>query len=111
MKYLVFFSSLLIPALVCGKPAKAPATVDHEFVSRYCAGCHNDKLKAGGFSFAQVDLAHPAQNAEKFEKLILKIQTGMMQMGGLPRPKTDAANAFVTDLETRLDRAAATHPN
>ncbi|HEX4273787.1 MAG TPA: DUF1592 domain-containing protein [Bryobacteraceae bacterium] len=84
---------------------------DHEFVSRYCAACHNDKLKTGGFSFAQVDQAHPGQNAEQFEKVILKLRTGMMPPAGLPRPKADALNAFVTGLETRIDRAAAAHPN
>jgi hypothetical protein len=110
MKFFTVFSGLLIPALVYGQPANTPVTADREFVGHYCAGCHNDKLKAGGFSFAQVDLTHPAQNADRFEKIILKVQTGMMPPAGLPRPKTDAANAFLTDLETRLDRAAA-HSN
>jgi uncharacterized protein DUF1592/uncharacterized protein DUF1588/uncharacterized protein DUF1587/uncharacterized protein DUF1585/uncharacterized protein DUF1595 len=111
MKYFGFFGSLLIPVLVCGQPAKTPVTADHEFVNQYCAGCHNDKLKAGGFSFAEVDLAHPAKNADRFEKVILKLQTGMMPPAGLPRPKATAVNAFLSDLETRLDRAAAEHPN
>ena len=87
------------------------AASGHEFVTRYCAACHNDKLKAGGFSFTQVDLAHPGQNAEQFEKVILKLRTGMMPPAGMPRPKADVLNTFVTDLETRIDRAAAGHPN
>ena len=33
-----------------------------ELVGQYCAGCHNDKLKSGGFSWASVDLAHPEQS-------------------------------------------------
>ncbi len=107
MKYVAVFSGLFISTLVYGQAAKT----DQEFVSRYCAACHNDKLKAGGFSFTQVDLAHPGQNAEQFEKVILKLRTGMMPPAGLPRPKADALNGFVADLETRIDRAAAGHPN
>ena len=109
MKYFACLSGLLIPALVYGQPKKPPLPGNQEFVSRYCAGCHNDKLKAGGFSFAQVDLAHPSRNADKFEKIIVKLQTGMMPPSGLPRPKSEVVKAFVTDLEMRIDGAAANH--
>lgn len=113
MKHAAGFFVLLIPAVMCGQavPGNPQAAPSHEFVSRYCAGCHNDKLKTGGFSFAQLDLEHPGQNPDQFEKVILKLQTGMMPPAGLPRPKPDAVKAFVGDLEARLDRAAAAHPN
>ena len=116
MKYVAVFSGLFISTLVYGQAAKttvtqSPPASGREFVSRYCAACHNDKSKAGGFSFTQVDLAHPAQNAEQVEKVILKLQTGMMPPAGMPRPKADILNAFVADLETRIDGGAAGHPN
>src|ERR1700760_117652 len=111
MNHLGVLSGLLIPALVYGQPAKTHVSVDDEFVSKYCAGCHNNKLKAGGFSFADVDLSHPAQNADQFEKVILKLQTGMMPPAGLPRPSADADKAFLTDIKTRLDVVATNHPN
>ena len=115
MKCIALFSGLFLSTLAFGQVAKtalpqAPA-LDRQFVTQYCAGCHNDKSKAGGFSFAQVDFAHPGKNAEQFEKIILKLQTGMMPPAGLPRPKADVEKAFVTDLETRIDSAAAVHPN
>jgi len=111
-RYVALFSGLFMATLVYGQVAKttvtqSPPASGHEFVSRYCAACHNDKSKAGGFSFTQIDLAHPGQNAEQFEKVILKLRTGMMPPAGMPRPKADALNSFVTDLETRIDRAAA----
>ena len=89
----------------------SPGRSGYEFVSRYCAACHNDKLKSGGLSFAQVDLAPAGQNAEQLERVILMLRTGMMPPSGMPRPKADAVNAFATDLETRIDRAAGGHPN
>ena len=119
MKYAGIFIGLAIPALThgetaktpVGQTAKTPVAAGHEFVNQYCAGCHNDKLKAGGFSFAQVDLAHPAIGADKLEKVILKLQTGMMPPAGLPRPKPGVVNAFVSELESRIDRASLGHPN
>src|ERR1700742_5369272 len=112
MRHVAFFSGLLMSALLEGQvPSQPPVEASRDFVSHYCATCHNDKAKAGGFSFAQVDLAHPAQHAEQLEKVILKLRTGMMPPAGLPRPKADVLNAFVTDLENRIDRAAAVHPN
>ena len=32
-------------------------------VDRYCAGCHNDRRKSGGFSWTSIDLADPGANA------------------------------------------------
>lgn len=113
MKYVVLFSGLFISTLVYGQVAKTSVTADHghEFVNRYCAACHNDKSKAGGFSFTQVNLERPGQNVEQFEKVILKLRTGMMPPAGMPRPKADVLKRFVTDLETQIDRGAAGHPN
>jgi hypothetical protein len=48
------------------------------FVNQYCAGCHNDASKSGGFSWTQVDLGHPDQQAELLEKVVLKVRSGMM---------------------------------
>ncbi len=125
MKNVAVLSVLLISAMVYGQVARTSAPSDQkstapsqsqaasgdEFVSRYCATCHNDKLKAGGFSFTRIDLARPTQNAEQAEKVILKLRTGMMPPAGMPRPKADVLNAFASDLETRIDRAAADRPN
>jgi len=80
-------------------------------VKQYCAGCHNDKLKSGDFSFASVDFTHPDQHAEQFEKVILKLRTGMMPPAGRPRPNPDVARAFTSALEAGIDRAAAANPN
>jgi mono/diheme cytochrome c family protein len=125
MKNVAVLSVLLISAMVYGQVARTSAPSDqkstapsqsqaasgHEFVTRYCAACHNDKLRSGGFTFTQIDLAHPGQNADQAEKVILKLRTGMMPPAGMPRPQADVLNTFVSDLETRLDRAAADRPN
>ncbi len=83
----------------------------HAFVDRYCAGCHNEKLKSGGFSWSTLDPDHPEQNAEQAEKVIRKVRAGLMPPAGMPRPDAVAVKAFAGSLETGIDRAAALHPN
>ena len=68
-------------------------------VKQYCAGCHNDRLKSGGFSFAKLDLAHIDQNAEQAEKVITKLRSGMMPPAGMPRPDRTVLNNFASSME------------
>ena len=51
-------------------PDQSPVASEQALVNRYCLGCHNEKLKSGSFSWAKVDLAHPAQSAEQVEKAL-----------------------------------------
>ena len=80
-------------------------------VNQYCAGCHNETLKSGGFSFTKLDVSHPEQNVEQAEKVIRKVRAGLMPPAGAPRPDPATLKAFATSLETSIDRAAALHPN
>ena len=105
MKYILLVSALLASPLVFGQGQPAGLT------DRYCAGCHTDKARAGGFSLSQLDVAHPERNAALTERVILKLRTGMMPPAGRPRPSTEEVNAFAAGLETRLDRTAAVRPN
>jgi Protein of unknown function (DUF1592)/Protein of unknown function (DUF1588)/Protein of unknown function (DUF1587)/Protein of unknown function (DUF1595)/Protein of unknown function (DUF1585) len=80
-------------------------------VNQYCAGCHNDKLKSGGFSWSALDAAHPEKNIDEAEKVIRKVRAGLMPPPGLPRPASTAMKAFAGQMETAVDQAAALHPN
>jgi hypothetical protein len=59
----------------------------------------------------KLDLAQPGNNAEAWEKVVRKIRAGMMPPSGLPRPDRATLDAFATQLETELDRAAADKPH
>ncbi|HEY6391568.1 MAG TPA: DUF1592 domain-containing protein [Bryobacteraceae bacterium] len=99
-------SSLLIvwAGAACGQTTAS-------LVNQYCAGCHNNQVKSGGMTLAQLDLAHPDKNAELAEKVIHKVRAGMMPPPSMPRPDAAALKAFTTSLETAVDQAAAVHPN
>src|SRR5689334_17561657 len=63
-------------------------------VNEYCARCHNERLKSGGFSWTDVDLAHPENHAQQLERVIRKLRAGMMPPSGQPRPAPMAVNTF-----------------
>ena len=90
-----------------------PMTVaaQEALVKQYCAGCHNERLKSGGFSFAKLDLAHVEQQAEQAEKVITKLRSGMMPPAGLPRPERTVLNNFAASMEYTVDLASAKNPN
>jgi cytochrome c551/c552 len=90
--------------------AQTPNTPSRAIVNQYCLGCHNDKLKSGGFSWTKLDLAHPEENAEQAEKVIRKVRAGLMPPPGLPRDPA-AMKTLAASLENSIDQAAAAHPN
>ena len=102
-------------ATVAPAPAQGPVaatTVDAQraFVQQYCIGCHNDRVKSGGFSWTELDPARPDQNAQRAEDVIRKVRAGLMPPAGARRPDTAALKEFSTALGTRLDEMVASHP-
>lgn len=114
MKGLLLCSGLVMLVMAAfGQGPSDLSSVESQraLVDRYCAGCHNDTLKSGGFSWTALDLVHPEQTAELAEKVIRKVRSGMMPPAGSRRPDTAAMKAFAWALETRVDQAAAARPN
>ncbi len=94
------------------RAAAPPAKSSQQLlVDRYCASCHNDRLKTGGLTLAPLNLADVGANADNWEKVVRKMRGGLMPPAGLPRPDQATTDGFVAWLETGLDRAAATQPN
>jgi mono/diheme cytochrome c family protein len=82
------------------------------FVTQYCQGCHNAKMKTGGIAvdgFTSVSdlLSHTGD----WEQIVRKVRTGEMPPKGLPRAKEADTHAFVSWIETELDRSAAEKPD
>lgn len=96
---------------VSAPAASQPAAAHQTVLSKYCYGCHNEKLKSGSMALTGLDIAAPAKNSESWEKVIRKLGTGSMPPAGMPRPEKAAADSMVRYLETELDRAALANPN
>lgn len=80
-------------------------------VKQYCVGCHSDRGKAGGLSLASFDATLVVDHAATTEKMIRKLRAGMMPPAGARRPEPSAIASLIDGFETRIDRAAALHPN
>src|SRR5262245_5243822 len=53
-------------------------STQRQFLDRYCATCHNDRLKTGGLSLDHVEVSRPDAEPEVWEKVIRKLRTGVM---------------------------------
>src|ERR1700724_3691 len=89
----------------------SPTSSQHQFLDRYCATCHNEKLKTGGLSLVQVDLSKLGAQPELWEKVVRKLRTGVMPPPNVPQPSEADRLAILTWLETSLDAASAAKPN
>ena len=89
----------------------AAVSAQQAFITRYCVTCHNQRLQTGGLVLETADLGDVGADAETWEKVVRKLHGGLMPPPGAPRPDRTTSGAFVSRLETRLDRAAAARPN
>ena len=92
-----------------------PVTSNHDaqnaVLKRYCVGCHNDKLKTGGLSLEAFDVSRAAEHAETSEKVIRKLQAGLMPPPLAARPDAATQKTLIAAVETTVDAAAAAKPN
>jgi hypothetical protein len=103
--HLRLFASVCLAVPLCAQ------TEYRAVLDKYCVTCHNDKSKAAGLAFHQLDLARVSDNAEVWEKVVRKVRVGMMPPPDAPHPDDVARRALVSRLETMLDRAASAKPN
>jgi hypothetical protein len=80
-------------------------------VSRYCMGCHSAQVKSGGLTLTPPNEAEVIAHPEIWEKVIRKLRTGDMPPPGRPRPTADVAASVVGQLESQIDRHAASAPD
>jgi Protein of unknown function (DUF1592)/Protein of unknown function (DUF1588)/Protein of unknown function (DUF1585)/Protein of unknown function (DUF1587)/Protein of unknown function (DUF1595)/Planctomycete cytochrome C len=80
-------------------------------VTRYCVGCHNERVRNGNLAFDSVRWDDASASAPVWEKIIQKLRTAEMPPPGRPRPDKATYGAFRASLEAALDAEAMRHPN
>jgi len=80
-------------------------------VSKFCVDCHNDADRTADLTFESRDLADVAAHADVWEKVIRKVQVGMMPPPDAPHPDEARRRALVSTLAKQLDEAARANPN
>ena len=100
------------PARQASVAARPAAVATHEAtLSQYCMTCHSERVKSGGLVLDPRELADVPGHADVWEKVIRKVNAGLMPPPGVPRPADEVLRGFTGFLETALDRAAAERPN
>jgi hypothetical protein len=92
-------------------PAAQPPSSHATLLTQYCLTCHNEHARTGGFVLSSADLTDIPAHADVWEKVVRKVRAGMMPPAGAPRPAQASLDAFVTHLETTIDKAALTSPS
>jgi mono/diheme cytochrome c family protein len=100
-------AALVAVSLAACTRSKQQVAAEHgAIVSRYCADCHSAAERDGGLVLERPDLANPAAQRAKWEKVIHKLSAGLMPPPGEPRPSKQVVAGLVSYLETQLDAAA-----
>lgn len=81
-----------------------------QVVKKTCTGCHSQARKLGNLVLEGFDVAQAAQHAEVTEKMIGKLQAGMMPPPGRARPGGDTLATLQATLERLVDTRAALKP-
>ena len=80
-------------------------------MNQYCVGCHNSRLKTGGFSLESLDVGNVGANPAEWERVVTKLRGGMMPPIGFPRPDEATYDGFRMFVQRELDKTAASHPD
>jgi hypothetical protein len=107
-------TSVPAPAKTVARASAPVAPEAHNAViKQYCVTCHNERRKStvNGLALDTFDIAKAAEHAEVAEKMILKLQAGMMPPPGARRPDPAAQAALINALEITVDTHAAANPN
>lgn len=106
LRHLILAGVSIIPAALCAKPTQpdpSPA-----FFSEHCIRCHDAKKTKGGFridtlerDFAQL------QNAERWDEILLRINSGEMPPEDEKQPSQQARAAIADWIHTRLEEGRA----
>src|SRR2546428_10058934 len=91
--------------------SRGTPSAQRAMLNQYCVGCHNDKLKTAGLALTATDVEDVSKNVEVWEKVVRKLRARAMPPSGRPRPDEGTYKAFVSYLETSLDREIAARPN
>jgi hypothetical protein len=96
------------------KPSPVAPASSHDpnaIVKRYCVQCHNNKRQSGSLSLESFDVTRAAEHAAVAEKMIVKLQAGLMPPPPANRPDAATYATLISALETTIDAAAASRPN
>jgi mono/diheme cytochrome c family protein len=102
------FAVLGATSLISCTPSPEELAAEHgAVVDRYCTDCHNSVDRESELVLEQPDLMHAVADRGQWEKVLHKLNAGLMPPPGAPRPSDAAIASLVSYLETTLDASDA----
>ena len=92
-------------------PAVSTASAARALLDQYCVTCHNDRTRMAGLTLETMDVSRVGAGAAMWEHVVRRVRADAMPPAGRPRPDAATSRAFVSWLETELDRAARAKPD
>src|SRR5688500_15239064 len=92
----------------------APADIAAETqagITKYCATCHNERLKTAGLALDPAGVARPGDQSETWEKVLRQLRAGTMPPPGSVRPPPAFYSRAADYLAHELEASAAARPN
>ncbi len=86
----------------------ASAAMERSYFQAYCFTCHSGPFAKAGLELDKLDTAHVEKDAEKWEKVVRMLRSGMMPKAGMPRPDQKTYDAMTVWMENELDRHKVT---
>ncbi len=84
------------------------AAMERTYFQAYCVTCHSGPYAKAGLEIDKLDTAHVEKDAEKWEKAVRMLRSGMMPKAGMPRPDQKTYEAVTVWMENELDRHKTT---
>ncbi|MEP7247561.1 MAG: DUF1592 domain-containing protein, partial [Gammaproteobacteria bacterium] len=102
--------SLLFPARIetSTRALAMAAHAPHPLIGKYCMSCHDAEEHEANLAFEGLDFNRVGANAETWEKVRRKLDSGVMPPVGNPRPSKAEAKDFIETLTQRLDATTPT---
>src|SRR5688572_6105678 len=92
----------------------APAGIAAETqagITKYCATCHNERVRTAGLALDPAGVARPGDESETWEKVLRQLRAGTMPPPGAPRPPQAFYTRAPAHLAHGLEASAAARPN
>jgi Protein of unknown function (DUF1592)/Protein of unknown function (DUF1588)/Protein of unknown function (DUF1587)/Protein of unknown function (DUF1585)/Protein of unknown function (DUF1595) len=109
-------AALIVGSIAVSTSAGSPqsASTQQVFLDKYCLSCHTESSKQKGIvpvALDKLDLSSIAKDAEVWEKVVRKVEAGVMPPPSAARPDRAASQSFTSWLTAEMDRAAQANPN
>src|SRR6185436_12079393 len=97
------FAVAVVTTAMLGQEKAGPAPA-RAMLDTYCAGCHSSAVRAGGLALDTLSLDAIREHRDVWEKAVRKLRGRLMPPPGSRQPAQADIDAFVTWMETELDR-------